>query len=49
MMEALLGVGVVSLLAVGATVLVIAVLALRSARRYVELAEERMELLRDGQ
>ena len=46
MTEGLLLASAVSLLAVGATNLAVAVLALRSARRYVELAESRMERLR---
>lgn len=46
MTEGLLLASAVSLLAVGAANLAVAVLALRSARRYVELAESRMERLR---
>ena len=46
MTEGLLLAGAVSLLAVGAANLVVAVIALRSARRYVDLAEARMERLR---
>jgi hypothetical protein len=49
MTEALLFVSVGSLLTVGAMTLVIAALTLRNARRYVELAEERMEYLREEQ
>jgi CHASE1-domain containing sensor protein len=46
MTEGLLLASAVLLLAVGAANLAVAVLALRSARRYVELAESRMERLR---
>ncbi len=42
-------VGIGSLLAVGVAILTVAVLFLRTARRYVELAEERLELLREGE
>jgi hypothetical protein len=49
MTEALLFVSAGSLLIVGAATLAIATLALRNARRYVELAEERLEDLREGQ
>jgi hypothetical protein len=49
MTEALLFVSVGSLLTVGAVTLAIAALTLRNARRYVELAEERMEYLREEQ
>src|SRR3712207_265530 len=49
MTEALLFVGVGSLLIVGAATLAVATLTLRKARRYVELAEERLEYLREGQ
>jgi hypothetical protein len=49
MTEALLFVSVGSLLTIGAATLVIATLTLRKARSYVELAEERMEHLREGQ
>ena len=49
MTEALLFVSVGSLLTVGAAILTIAALTLRNARRYVELAEERMEYLREEQ
>ncbi len=49
MMEALLFVGVGSILIVLVATLVTAILTLRSARRYVDLAEERMESLREGQ
>ncbi|MCA1719287.1 MAG: hypothetical protein LC781_21505 [Actinobacteria bacterium] len=49
MTEALLFVSVGSLLTVGAATFTIAALTLRNARRYVELAEERMEYLREGQ
>jgi hypothetical protein len=49
MTEALLFVSVGSLLTVGAMTLAIAALTLRNARRYVELAEERMEYLREEQ
>jgi hypothetical protein len=49
MTEALLFVSVGSLLTIGAATFTIAALTLRNARRYVELAEERMEYLREGQ
>ncbi len=49
MTEALLFVSVGALLTVGAAILTIAALTLRNARRYVELAEERMEYLREEQ
>ncbi len=49
MTEVLLFVGAASLLVFGAATLFVATLALRTARRYVELAEERMERLRKGQ
>jgi hypothetical protein len=49
MTEALLFVGVGSLLIVAAGTLTVATLILRNARRYVELAEERLEYLREGQ
>jgi hypothetical protein len=49
MTEALLFVSVGALLTVGAATFTIAALTLRNARRYVELAEERMEYLREGQ
>src|SRR3712207_9042687 len=49
MTEALLFVGVGSLLLVAAGTLTVATLTLRNARRYVELAEERLEYLREGQ
>jgi hypothetical protein len=49
MTEALLFVSVGSLLTVGAMTLAIAALTLRNARRYVEVAEERMEYLREEQ
>src|SRR3712207_5367665 len=49
MTEALLFVSVGSLLTVGTAILIIAALTLRNARRYVELAEERMEYLREEQ
>jgi len=45
----LLFVGVGSLLIVAAGTLTVAALTLRNARRYVELAEERLEYLREGQ
>ena len=41
-------VGIGSGLAIGIALLVVAILFLRTARRYVQLAEERMELLREG-
>lgn len=46
MIEALLLFGVGSLLTIGVATLVIAVITLRHARRYVQLAEESMERLR---
>lgn len=46
MTEGLLLASAVALLAVGAANLAVAIFALRSARRYVELAESRMERLR---
>ncbi len=49
MTEALLFVSVGALLTVGTAILTIAALTLRNARRYVELAEERMEYLREEQ
>ena len=49
MIEVLLLIGTASLLVFGAATLFVATLALRTARRYVELAEERMECLRKGQ
>src|SRR3712207_3542132 len=49
MTEALLFVSVGSLLLTGTATLVIAALTLHSARRYVELAELRMESLREEQ
>jgi len=49
MTEALLFVSVGSLLTVGTATFTIAALTLRKARKYVELAEERMEYLREGQ
>jgi hypothetical protein len=42
-------VGIGSVLAIGVAILTVAVLFLRTARRYVDLAEERLELLREGQ
>ncbi|MDQ4127956.1 MAG: hypothetical protein M3151_08440 [Actinomycetota bacterium] len=42
-------VGIGSVLAVGVAILTVAVLFLRTARRYVDLAEERLELLREGE
>jgi len=41
-------VGIGSGLAMGVALLVVAILFLRTARRYVDLAEERLELLREG-
>jgi hypothetical protein len=41
--------GIGSGLAIGVALLVVAVLLLRTARRYVDLAEERLELLRKGE
>jgi hypothetical protein len=49
MTEAWLFVGVGSLLLIGIATLGIATFTLRDARRYVELAEERLEHLREGQ
>ncbi len=49
MTEALLFVGVGSLLAVSVAILALAALTLWHARRYVELAEERLEHLHEGQ
>jgi hypothetical protein len=49
MTETLLFVGVGSLLIIAAGTLTVATLTLRNARRYVELAEERLEHLREGQ
>jgi hypothetical protein len=49
MTDALLFVSVGSLLTVGVATLLIAALTLRKARSYVELAEERLEHLREGQ
>ena len=40
--------GMGSGLAIGVALLIVAILFLRTARRYVELAEERLELLREG-
>ena len=42
-------VGIGSVLATGVAILTVAVLFLRTARRYVDLAEERLELLREGE
>jgi hypothetical protein len=42
-------VGIGSVLAIGVAILTVAVLFLRTARRYVDLAEMRLELLREGQ
>ena len=42
-------VGIGSVLALGVAILTVAVLFLRTARRYVDLAETRLELLREGQ
>jgi hypothetical protein len=42
-------VGIGSVLAIGVAILTVAVLFLRTARRYVDLAEKRLELLREGQ
>jgi hypothetical protein len=49
MTEALLFVSLGSLLTIGTAILTIAALTLRNARRYVELAEQRMEYLREEQ
>ena len=42
-------VGIGSVLAIGVALLTVAVLFLQTARRYVNLAEERLELLREGE
>ena len=42
-------VGIGSVLAIGVALLTVGVLFLRTARRYVDLAEERLELLREGE
>ena len=42
-------VGICSVLAMGVAILTVAVLFLQTARRYVDLAEKRLELLREGQ
>lgn len=42
-------VGLGSVLAIGVAILTVAVLFLRTARRYVDLAEKRLELLREGE
>src|SRR4028119_2008768 len=42
-------VGIGSGLAVGVALLTVAILFLRTARRYVDLAEERLELLREAE
>jgi hypothetical protein len=42
-------VGIGSVLALGVAILTVAILFLRKARRYVDLAEMRLELLREGQ
>src|SRR4028118_330308 len=42
-------VGIGSGLAVGVALLTVAILFLRTARRYVDLAEERLELLRESE
>ena len=49
MIETMLFVCAALLLVFGAATLVVTTLALRTVRRYVELAEERMERLRNGQ
>ena len=49
MIEVLIAICAASLLLLGAATLVVATIALRTVRRYVELAEERMERLRNGQ
>lgn len=49
MTETLLLFAGVGLLGIGAATLVVAVLVLRTARRYVDVAEERLEHLREGQ
>jgi hypothetical protein len=41
--------GIGSGLAIGVALLVVAILLLRTARRYVDLAEERLDLLREGE
>jgi hypothetical protein len=45
----LMYVGIGSVLTIGVAILIAAVLLLRTARRYVDLAETRLELLREGQ
>ncbi len=42
-------VGIGSVLAIGVAILTVAVLFLQTARRYVDLAEKRLELLREGE
>ncbi|PLS87139.1 MAG: hypothetical protein CYG60_03540, partial [Actinobacteria bacterium] len=49
MTEALLFVNIGALLIFGTSILAIAALTLRNARRYVQLAEDRMEYLRKEQ
>lgn len=49
MSATLMYVGLGSLLALGVATLTIAILFLQTARRYVELTEERLELLREGE
>lgn len=42
-------VGIGSVLTIGVAILTVVILLLRTARRYVDLAEERLELLREGE
>ena len=49
MSATLMYVGIGSLLALGVATLTIAVLFLQTARRYVDLTERRLELLREGE
>ncbi|HET7273004.1 MAG TPA: hypothetical protein VFI90_18175 [Rubrobacter sp.] len=49
MSATLVYVGIGSVLVIGVAILIVAVLFLRTARRYVDLAERRLELLREGQ
>ena len=49
MSATLVYVGIGSVLAIGVALLTVGVLFLRTARRYVDLAEERLELLREGE
>lgn len=49
MSATLVYVGIGSVLAISVAILTVSVLILRTARRYVDLAETRLELLREGQ